>query len=206
MVTHLPKHLRTDEQLFDYFKKFYNEAVVHAAMIPDIQYLESLRSKREQFVKDFQRAVDINLESGRKKNIYMYDVSHTSLHHSVSSSFGYHLSDLLSFCCCFGKKTLAIDYYKKRIKDLDETIIIEQKKYFEGSSKPRMSHVGFVTFNSTLNATLCQQALHNKNPNHIIVKPAPDPRDLRWKSIGIQLNFQLESNIFYSITQRGETY
>ena len=183
MVTHLPKDLRTDEQLLNYFKKFYGESVVYAAMIPDIQQLESLRNKREQFVKDYQRSVDINIESGQRKSVFMYDVSHTSLHNSVSSSFGVNLSDTISFCCCLGKKTLAIDYYKRRIKDLDESIIMEQKRYFEGASKPRMSHVGFVTFNSTLNAMLCQQALHNKNPNAIIVKPAPDPRDLRWNSI-----------------------
>lgn len=77
----------------------------------------------------------------------------------------------------FGPKTDAINYYTKRLEEIDGEIKISRKREYPASSS------AFVTMNSVSQAQMIAQAVLDPEINHLITKLAPAPHDIIWENL-----------------------
>ncbi|PWA95876.1 calcium-dependent channel, 7TM region, putative phosphate [Artemisia annua] len=87
------------------------------------------------------------------------------------------------FLGLWGEKVGSIEYYQKKIKELDEKLTTEHHKIL--NDPKRIMPAAFVSFNSRWGAAVCAQTQQSKNPILWLTDWAPEPRDIYWKNLAI---------------------
>ncbi|XP_020681474.2 CSC1-like protein At1g32090 isoform X1 [Dendrobium catenatum] len=89
----------------------------------------------------------------------------------------------IGFLGLCGRRVDSIEYYKQRIKVLDNRIASEHQKIIKDPKA--ILPVAFVTFGSRWGAAVCAQTQQSKNPTLWLTEWAPEPRDVYWKNLSI---------------------
>nr|XP_043615619.1 CSC1-like protein HYP1 [Erigeron canadensis]XP_043615620.1 CSC1-like protein HYP1 [Erigeron canadensis] len=81
----------------------------------------------------------------------------------------------VGFCGIFGPKVDLLDYYEKKLEDLEEKAR-KQQSLLSGKEVP----AAFVSFKSRLGAAVALHIQQGENPTEWLTERAPEPRDIYW--------------------------
>nr|DAD19243.1 TPA_asm: hypothetical protein HUJ06_020706 [Nelumbo nucifera] len=87
------------------------------------------------------------------------------------------------FLGLWGERVDSIEFYKKKMQDLDKKMALERAKILKDPKA--IMPVAFVSFNSRWGAAVCAQTQQSKNPTLWLTNWAPEPRDVYWKNLAI---------------------
>ncbi|KAF3792922.1 CSC1-like protein [Nymphaea thermarum] len=89
----------------------------------------------------------------------------------------------MGFLGLCGKKVDAINFYKRRVEQLEKKIITERQRILMDAKA--IMPVAFVSFDSRWGAAVCAQTQQSKNPTIWLTGWAPEPRDVYWQNLAI---------------------
>lgn len=81
----------------------------------------------------------------------------------------------VGFLGLFGPKVDLMDYYEKKLEDLEDTVRMQQS-LLSGKEVP----AAFVSFKSRLGAAMAFHIQQGENPTEWLTERAPEPRDIYW--------------------------
>ncbi|KAI8581589.1 hypothetical protein K450DRAFT_232048 [Umbelopsis ramanniana AG] len=191
MVTGIPKALRSDQKLAEYFEDLGLGAVESVHVVRRVKnlragverrggYLRNLESVYAKYwgnpVQDPNYDPDSILDEAEMVERSDHVKQNTNVPFIVKKKE--RPTTRTGFWGLWGQKVDAIDYYTEKFTSEDDKVNeLRAKVDFD------LSSVGFVTFENIVGAQLAAQVLVDGQPFKMRTKLAKEPRDVYWKSI-----------------------
>ncbi|KZT00325.1 DUF221-domain-containing protein [Laetiporus sulphureus 93-53] len=180
MVTHLPKHLRSERAVAEYFERM-DLSVESVSICREVETLKRLLDKRTATLLKLEAAwvkyvgnpsiIDLERESRRLLDAGEADIE--PVHPVVPGRRRPTIHP-----SWFSRRVDALKYLDEQFQMADELV---QKQRRTGRFKA--THVAFVTFEKMSSAQVAAQTVHAPAPNQCMTHLAPEPRDIVWANI-----------------------
>ena len=184
LVENVPKALRSNEALFEYFERLFPEKVRQVSLCMNTSDLDKLIAERKKCVLAYEKA-DAFRNAKPNKPIPMV---------KINAKAG----------CCGGTKVNAIEHYREEITRLNKEIDAKRESLWtkadsSNEEKEGMSTSAFVTFVSLrAKQTAIQCELSGKVDN-METFAAPEPNGVIWANVPVSINMQRYSQKIVSI-------
>ncbi|KAI8149477.1 hypothetical protein BJV82DRAFT_708350 [Fennellomyces sp. T-0311] len=210
VVTGVPRPLRSDAQLAEYYNNLGIGPVESAEIVRHIHQLNGLLKKRAHALQKLEEAYvkywgnpcklpdydpdrildDVHLFQRVDRQVTIMTEEKHQQHENMTFLLGNQFSGKKStrpqvrtgFLGLWGRKVDAIDYYTAEFEQLDA-------KVMEARSNPdgyEMTNVGFVTFKDMASALIASQIAINPEPFNCRTGMAYEPRDVLWRNVTVR--------------------
>eukprot|EP01035_Chromulina_nebulosa_P020397 gene20397-26468_t len=133
MLERIPPDLRSAEKLYDYFTELFPDDVFHVEVALDLRELNTAINQRNQIRNNLEKAIAYYIACQKRLQIKIKDENISSNSNSTTQLFKKicsHTKDILT-CRRYGYlKVDAINYYTKRLIQLNEEVKEIQKKCY----------------------------------------------------------------------------
>ncbi|KAI9316332.1 hypothetical protein BX666DRAFT_227509 [Dichotomocladium elegans] len=188
VVTGIPRDLRSDEKLADYYSNLGLGSVVKAHMVRQIKDIDDLLKKRVRALRKLETAYATYW--GNPCRLPDYDPDKI-LMDTEAYQDNVRLTGILrnkklpetktGFLGLWGERVESIQYYTEMFNQLDRQVEEARDK-----SSFDMTNVGFVTFDNMQAALIASQIAIHPEPFHCRTKMAFEPRDVLWGNVAIR--------------------
>ncbi|KIK63926.1 hypothetical protein GYMLUDRAFT_241156 [Collybiopsis luxurians FD-317 M1] len=184
MVTNLPKHLRGERPLAEYFESM-NMSVESVSVVREVGSLERLLRKRTRALLDLENAWAAYV--GNPSTVEEYDPENNAVVNLIEpdSESGPttrlvvpHRQRPTIRPGWFRPKVDALEYLEKQFSEIDE--IVKRRRR---TGKFKATKTAFVTFEKMSSAQIALQTAHAPNPFQCMTYASPEPRDIIWSNM-----------------------
>ncbi|KAI9492266.1 hypothetical protein BDB00DRAFT_910483, partial [Zychaea mexicana] len=211
VVTGIPRPLRSDAKLEEYYNNLGIGTVDSAEIVRHIPKLRTLLRKRAHALQKLEEAYvqywgnpckipaydpdrildDAHLfQRVEQQAAAITEKKQQQEHNNATFLLGTQFSGKKSrrpqirtgFLGLFGKKVDAIEYYTEEFEQLDLKALEARSK----SENYEMTNVGFVTFKNMSSSLIASQIAINPEPFNCRTAMAYEPRDVLWKSVTVR--------------------
>ncbi len=184
LVENIPKTLRSNEALYEYFERLFPGKVRQVSVCMDTTDLDKLVEERQKCILAYEEA-DTFCNAKPNKPIPMVKTN-------VKSG------------CCGGTKVNAIEYYGEEIARLNKEIDTARESLWtkaetSNEEKQGMSSSAFVTFVSLRAKQTAVQCELSGKVDNMETFAAPEPTGVIWANVPVSINMQRHSQMLVSI-------
>lgn len=207
VVTGIPRPLRTDDALAEYYSHLNIGPVDNAHIVRHIHHLNSLLRKRARALQKLETAY--TQYWGNPCKVPGYDPDQILNHLSMTNNSdpiqfmeqeSAMAASLLTkqlpkirtgFLGLWGEKVNAIQYYTEQFNALDQQVLEARE-----SSTFELTNVGFVTFKHMASALIASQIAIHPEPFNCRTVMTFEPRDVLWTNIAVRGRERLVRELF----------
>ncbi|KAF5342756.1 hypothetical protein D9757_014508 [Collybiopsis confluens] len=184
MVTNLPKHLRGERPLAEYFESM-NMSVESVSVVREVGSLERLLYRRTKALLKLEDAWAAYV--GNPSTVEEYDPENNAVVNLIEpdSESGPttrlvvpHRQRPTLRPGWFRPKVDALEYLDKQFSEIDE--IVKRRRR---TGKFKATQTAFVTFEKMSSAQIALQTAHAPNPFQCVTYASPEPRDIIWSNM-----------------------